>query len=48
MAAERTAVVYPETRIEMLLSLGKTFLGDANPVPHCTIKFVCLHNGVVV
>ena len=47
MAAEHAAVVYPETCIETLSRLGKTFLGDANPVPPCMLKFVCLHNGVV-
>ena len=31
----------------MLPSLGKTFLGDANLVPPCTVKFVCLHTTLV-
>ena len=33
--------------IETLSSLGKTFLGDANLVPPCTIKFVCSQITVV-
>ena len=38
-STERAAVVFPETCIEMLSSLEKTFLGvgDANLVPPCTI-----------
>ena len=38
-STERAAVVFPETCIEMLSSLGKTFLGvgDANLVLPCTI-----------
>ena len=40
-STERAAVEYPETCRETLLSLGKTFLGDANPVPPGTDK-VCL------
>ena len=41
-STERAAVVYPETCIETPSSLGKAFLGDANPVPPCRIKFVSL------
>ena len=44
-STERAAVVYPETCIETLSSLGKTFLGDANHVPLCAI--VCLRTTVV-
>ena len=32
---QMAAVVYPETPIEMLSILGKTFLGNANLVPPC-------------
>ena len=46
-STERAAVVYPETCIETLTSLGKMFLGDENLVPRCTIKFVCLQTTVV-
>ena len=46
-STERATVVYPETCIETLSSLGKTLLGDANLVPPCPINFVCLQTTVV-